>query len=445
MGRQAKTEVDRPEWPARGQPHRMAIARTTVSYWREKIFKPVGRGGVFSPHFSVRIGHQRRRERFPLYSPNKEASASKAAQIFSYLLYNGWEATLEKYKPQAAGQAEQEEEPSLSNTVGALIAANQKYSSARPHSLQAYIRAFRRIASGVMEYETKDSFLPRRKCGNDVWRKQVDALPLHELTPTRIQSWKQRFLRTNGKTATAKRRAATTVNSLVRNGKALLSKKVLPFLYQELELPSPLPFEGVTMEKPPSLRYRSKIDAKVILQKAHEDLKQQNVEAYKIFLLALVCGLRVSEIDYLLWEAFDFNRRILTIEDTEYHQLKSEDSTGEIALSDDLKSIFQKSHKLASDIFVIESSGAVARSELHRSYRCKGHIETLKQWLRDNGVTALKPIHELRKEVGSILASEEGIFAASRYLRHSDIRITSAFYADQKNRVVPSIGEKLLG
>ena len=56
-----------------------------------------------------------------------------------------------------------------------------------------------------------------------------------------------------------------------------------------------------------------------------------------------------------------------------------------------------------------------------------------------------KPIHTLRKEIGSIIASEHGIFAASRYLRHSDIRITSAIYADKKHTVVPKAFAGLLG
>jgi hypothetical protein len=93
--------------------------------------------------------------------------------------------------------------------------------------------------------------------------------------------------------------------------------------------------------------------------------------------------------------------------------------------------------------FVIESSGSVSRSPGSGSYRCQNHIDFLKAWLRDNGIVARKPIHELRKEVGSVIASEQGIFAASRYLRHSDIRITSAIYADQKKRVIPSIASRL--
>jgi len=54
-------------------------------------------------------------------------------------------------------------------------------------------------------------------------------------------------------------------------------------------------------------------------------------------------------------------------------------------------------------------------------------------------MTAKKPIHELRKEIGSIIATEEGIFAASCYLRHSDISITSSIYADQKKKIFPRL------
>ena len=64
-------------------------------------------------------------------------------------------------------------------------------------------------------------------------------------------------------------------------------------------------------------------------------------------------------------------------------------------------------------------------------------MATLKNWLRNNGVDDGKPIHALRKECGSELAAQLDIFAASRYLRHSDIRITAAFYVDKKRKVVP--------
>ncbi len=440
MSRRDETAKDRLEWPASGQPHRMAIARTTVAYWRRKVLKVTGRGGIESPHFSARIGHQKRRERFPLLTPNKEAAAVKAAQIFGFLLDNGWDATLKKYKPHVVRELQAEH--AKPHSVGALIEANQKYSTAREQSLHAYVKALRRVVAGVMQIEDGQKYQSRGACGTEVWRQRIDAVSLHDLTPGKIQTWKQEFLQKANRAS--KRQAVTTVNSLIRNAKALFSKKLLPFLERDLDLPAPLPFEGVPMEKPPSQRYRSRIDAKKILANAYDGLKDEHPEAYKILLLAGVCGLRVSEIDWLPWAAFDFQAGILEIQDTEHHQLKSEDSTGELALSEDMQVIFKTYAEQATGEFVIESNGTVKRSGATRSYRCQRHIDVLKTWLRDQGIKAQKPIHELRKEIGSVIASEEGIFAASRYLRHSDIRITSAIYADQKKRITPSIGDSLL-
>jgi integrase len=43
--------------------------------------------------------------------------------------------------------------------------------------------------------------------------------------------------------------------------------------------------------------------------------------------------------------------------------------------------------------------------------------------------------HELRKECGAVIANSWGIFAASRALRHADIRLTSQYYTDKKVRI----------
>ncbi len=269
--------------------------------------------------------------------------------------------------------------------------------------------------------------------------KEIDSVKLAEISPERIKNWKQQFLNASGNDAKAKRSAITTVNSLIRNAKALFSKKLLTFIRKEVELPSPLPFDEVTMEKAPSPRYRSKIDPKNILTLAHTELKIAHPEAYKILLLALLCGLRVSEIDYLLWDAFDFESNSLTIRDTKYHRLKSEDSAGVIQLSQEMSDLFYIFSTNALGEFVIESKGCIERSSRSSSYRCKGLLQFLQKWLKDKGIVAAKPIHELRKEIGSILATEKGIFAASRYLRHSDIRITASIYADQKESIIPSV------
>jgi integrase len=434
MERQEKTENRQSEWPASGQPHRMAISRTTVAYWRNKVDKVIGRDGHESPNYSARIGYQKRRMRFPLSTSNKEAAAQKAAKIFSCLLEFGWDSTLEKYKPYVVNK-----ESGQPNTVGALIKSSRKYSTVRSQTFRAYEQAFRKIVADIMKVSGDKKYVTVAGDGNKKWKEAVDAVALSEITPVKIQAWRQARINGAVKDAASKRKATVTANSQIRNAKALFSKKLMPFIKEDVDLPSPLPFEDVQPEKVGSLRYHSRIDAKKLMDSAEVELKDSHPESYKVFLLALVCGLRVSEIDHLLWESIDLDECTLHVRNSEYHQLKSDDSEGVIDLGESVCSYLKQSVTDAKDDFVIAVS---AGDELAPSapYRCQKHLDFLREWLRLKGVDVQKPIHTLRKEVGSIIASEQGIFAASRYLRHADIQVTAAYYADTKKKIIPSIG-----
>jgi integrase len=76
-------------------------------------------------------------------------------------------------------------------------------------------------------------------------------------------------------------------------------------------------------------------------------------------------------------------------------------------------------------------------------YRCSQHFGSLYKWLRTRGVTARKPLHELRKELGALLASNQGIFAAQAVLRHAQITTTAAYYVDKKRRITAGLGTLL--
>jgi len=76
-------------------------------------------------------------------------------------------------------------------------------------------------------------------------------------------------------------------------------------------------------------------------------------------------------------------------------------------------------------------------------YRCEPILDRLNEWLRSKGVTASKPLHELRKEIGALVATQHGIYAASRFLRHSDITTTARHYADHKARISVGLGKLL--
>jgi integrase len=63
--------------------------------------------------------------------------------------------------------------------------------------------------------------------------------------------------------------------------------------------------------------------------------------------------------------------------------------------------------------------------------------------LRKQGVADTKKLHTLRKELGAVLASEQGIFAAQSVLRHAQISTTAAYYTDKKKRITAGLGTLL--
>ena len=416
---------------------KIVLSKGDARYWQEdgRMFKNHG-----AAEYSCRFTTLNRREHFGLGSQNKKTAAAKAAEIYSFIQANGWERAIDRYKPKRIVEA-----VATTITVGALIDAATKVSSARKQSLDGYAKAFRLIVAEIHEISSDGKF-DAYKGGMKKWRAKVDAVAMDTITPAVILAWKNKRLRSAERDPLAKRRAVVTVNSLMRNAKALFGKKLLPFVEQSITLPRPLAFDGVTLEKEPSLRYISKIDPFAILAKAKEELAVAEPEAFKVMILALYCGLRRAEIDNLLWRAFDFANSTMWVESSEFHELKSEDSAGKMDLDADTLALFQGYRaKKPKAVFVVESPLKHDSKGKAGRYRCNPVFKKVLAWLRKNGVDGHKPLHTLRKEIGSIIASEHGIFEASRYLRHADIHITSAFYADKKKTITPKAFAGLLG
>ena len=411
-------------------------SRFTVAYWKERVAKVEGRSGQ-SPTFSIQIAYQGRRSRFPLRTAEKEAAAEKALAIFRVIEGEGWDAAMDRFKPSPKKRA---------GTVGELIAASRDLSTVREATFNAYAGAFRRIAADIAGVANVTKETERRD--RERTMEVRDAVRLDSFTPAALLAWRNGYLRSKTTDPQTKASAAVSVNAIIRNAQSLFPKKLRGFLSERVELPEGFleAFDGIPKEKEPSARYLSKIDPEEILANAEgliagvggeseEPLSAiRRRETYKGLLLCLVFGLRKSEADVLLWEQFDLESGTLRIEDTEFKQLKSADSAGEIAIPSKLVPILQGFLAGASGDFVLESANATQRKP--GSYRCQSTWKALTAWLRKQGVDSPKPIHSLRKEIGSVIASKQGIFAASRYLRHADIGTTAKYYADQKAPVV---------
>ena len=416
---------------------RKSLPKSHQDYWASRLVKRVyDRNGdpIEIPDWQVRIAFLGRREWFNLRTANKAAASVLARDIFAALLTIGWDGTLAKYKPESV----------LNNpapTVGEYLTEVGAKSGLRPRTLRNYANCLRTIVAGIQKIESGKAKYDYRSGGNTEWRQKIDGVKLSAITPEKVQAWKVGYLRDAGSSPGAQVLARRTINSYLRCARSLFSRKTTRFL--SLEVPNPTPLAGVELEKTGSMRYQSKIDAKELIGFAKTELKEDHPDVYKIFVLGLFCGLRRAEIDGLEWSAIDWTKRVIRITNTDTLRVKTDGSEGVVDLDQKIAQELRSLNVGTESTFVVASHRTARPDSETPYYRCQHHFEFLTDWLRRHGVTANKPLHELRKELGALIVSRHGIFAAAHVLRHSDISTTARHYAAQKHRVDAGLGEFL--
>ena len=325
--------------------------------------------------------------------------------------------------------------------------------------------------------------------------RQRPAIRLDRLTPERVNDWKVRQLKAASGNPLQLKHASVTARSVLLSSKALFSAGIRKHL--TLRLPSPLPFEGVELPDAGKSRYKSEIDPALILVAAKRELadgiqsqpptaadtttdaaegkakgkgkakakrtakakataqpdpadekeaeapqRTPRPELFKIILLALGAGLRRDEIDKLQWKNILWSRNAIRVETTEHGSTKSAESEADIDVDPGLLEILrgylpQPGH---GSPFVIASPVAPRpESVKNHHYRCNRQFKEVVKWLRGKGLSSRNALHALRKEFGSQICHQAGIFAASVALRHSSINLTREYYLDKKQPAFLSI------
>jgi integrase len=416
--------------------------KTDVRYWQKTIFQRTYRKdgqNLLVGHYSARVQHGGRRAFFGLEGQglNRAAAAERAREIYLFLLANGWEATLAKFKPSPLKSVQ-----GACSTVGDLIDQIRATGAGRGRTLEDYIRSFRHIVADIFAIPGGTSKYDYRSGGRALWIERVNAASLVEITPVLVQKWKKDFLAQAGKNPLKARAARISVNSFLRQAKSLFAPKHLKFVTLSAGFTSP--FSSVQLEPRQSMRYQSAFNLEKTLAKGLEELSG-DTEALKALLLAALAGLRRNEIDKLPWNAFNWDRGTLRVTVTEHFGPKSADSVGEVDLDPELLDLFREFKVKSSGPFVISSPIEARPLAGYSHYRCEAILSRLTSWLTAHGVPGNKPLHTLRKEFGSRICELHGIYAASRALRHADIAITSQHYLDKKAHVTIGLGHLLKG
>jgi integrase len=417
---------------------RSKYSKTDLRYWRNVVFKPVyyRNGGRNETDFwAVQITHAGQRVRWSLHTSNREAAAARARQIYQCIVANGWDEARNRFRPK------QETVRNQTWTIGDYLEAAKRVCKAKPQSAEGYAKAVRRIVADVQKIGGGKAKFDHRSGGNLEWQRSVHAVRVETITPAKIESWKRDFVSRVKDSAVLRRRAATSANSFLRQARSLFSSTVRAEIRKELGIEPPeSPFDGVGLVSEPSHKHFSTVNIEKLIRSACLELAEEDREAFKAFLLAVFTGLRRREIDLLEWSAFDGRRNILRIQPTAYFTGKTRESETELPLDTELTAVFADLRRHATSLFVIESSRAPKHEAQYQYYRCDRVFERLIIWLRAQGLCSPKPLHELRKEFGSLINERNGIHAASRALRHSDIRVTNDHYMDSRSRVTTGMG-----
>ena len=412
--------------------------RFSSAYWESRVYRPTytREGKRFEvAQLYVRVKHGSRREAVSLATNNVDEAGRRAVKLFKTLKQHGWDAALRLFRPDA------ESVKSNALTVGRYLELVNDYAPLAPITFSNYAYAIRRVAADIGKVKLgkgRNRFDPKGP-----WRQSADAVPLETLTSVGVEDWRMRFLKEHRGDPIREQRATRTVNYYVRNSRALFSRRILDAMKKHgVELPDPLPFSGVRLEaKSGSTRYRSTIDAGTLFQTARTELAEADPDAYATILLALGAGLRRAEIDGLQWQHVMAEKGVVRVMTTAQRRTKSVESEGDIQVDAGLFAELERTRRPGKTLYVVEPDMEYPKSKAAQVYRADATLKRVTSWLRSQGVMAIKPLHTLRKEFGSVVAAAGDIHQAMRQLRHAQISTTEQYYADARTRATMPVSK----
>lgn len=424
-------------------------SKTHQAYWESRVVRRpyVTRDGVHGipPEFSVRMRHLGRDVWFNLGTANQSAAISKARDIYVSLIGAGWDVTLAKYKPDPTAKADV-------CTVGEFLDDVGKRAGLRPSTLFGYSQKFRQLVAGVARVDGAVSKKHRRRKydyltgGRKEWLARIHAVKLDVIDHDSIVAWRNARLKKKSDDPAKRQSAERTCASILRCCKALFSEDVFQTL--KVKLPAENPFSKIKLGDPGHARYRSTVNPAWLVGCAERELlnnssadpqeHEKGRQQFLAFTLCLFAGLRRKEADCLMWRQIDLDEATLTICTTQHFKPKTPESERVVDLPSAAVEILRKFKQGCKREFVLDG-GDPNPFALSPYYRANDTWEKLNAWLLAKGMPGPKCIHSLRKESGSLIASNFGIEAARQHLGHRDIGTTSAHYVAKRRRVEVSL------
>lgn len=418
----------------------------TVNYWKVRLFRNSYRDRkgrtVEIPEYYARLRHGGQTKRVRLHASDKDGAAEAALRLSQRLSEEGWGAVAE-------GQARLPASPTIDEFLDAYATATASMDKApRPITVRLYARSLRQICAIAGVKRVRELSRETIEKARDAYRAQAREKGRPDAS---IRNSLSTIIRNAASCFSREARAI-----MQRNGLTLENPFTGIKCGSEIQPVSPLPkgivdriWADATLLRDGDPKARDLKLSQYLRQykKTHEgrepgrwvpiDFREPHPDAYAALLLAFGCGLRANECDKARWS-----------------WLKTDgkgDCFIEIAKEDDFRPkgetrrLVKIPRELHDALFETRSDtgphilGGPMSTESSQQggglYRRPNTFRVVNQWLRDRGVETEnkygKPLHRLRKQFGSEVATHFGLFQAQKLLGHASPAITARHYASQ--------------
>ncbi len=413
----------------------------TVAYWRAKLFRNSYRDRegktVEIPEYYVRMRRDGVTKRVRLHTSEKERAAEEALKLAHRLESDGWHAV-------TSGQARLPASPTIDEFCEAYVKAAEGMQRApRAISVITYVRSLKQLCAlaGVKQIRELD----RNTIGKagDAYRAQARKGGRKESAITNTFA---KILRNAAACFSDKAREV-----LERNGLKLENpfdgversqeiKRYEPLKPEVIDLvmaDAPLLLAGNPDAKDPTTTAFAKEHKKAhgkLPQWRDIDFRNPHPDAYAALLLAYGAGLRANEIDKARWDWIkeEGHSCFIQIPD-EQGDFRPKGGEGRLVrIQREVLDALVKSRNTASP-YIIGGNEPSGKAASGLAYRSPDTFRKINLWLRDRGVEKGKarghPLHTLRKQYGSVIATQHGLFHAQHLLGHKSPVVTSKYYS----------------
>lgn len=413
----------------------------TVAYWRSRLYRNTytDRSGnkVEIPEFYVRMRHDGVTRQVRLDFSDRESAATQALERYLRLETEGW-AAIDRRMARSPSTPTIDEFCTLYERATASM-----LKAPRRISIKTYCRSLKQLArlAGIKQIrELNDAAISKAR---DAYRAKA---------------------RKDGRDGQG---AENTMAKILRNAAACFSVEARAVMKRQgfaVESPltgvrRPQKLHPVVALPPDTL---SRIYSEAVLLRNGEpdaapitsgqrkknkrivDWRSPHPEAYASVLLAIGAGLRANEIDKARWTWLrkDGAGGCYVDIGEELDFIPKGGTARTVRIQPELYDAITATRVDVSSPYVTGGAAKMKDGKIVDGYRRIKVLRAANLWLRIRGVEKERsggnPLHRLRKQFGSEMATQFGLFPAMRALGHGSHKVTSDYYAGQTSQPVPS-------